>query len=271
MLLVDTHAHLYLPQFDEDQDDMMQRAFDKGIKQIFLPNIDSSSIEAMLAFEAKYPDHCYAMMGLHPCSVKENYKEELAIVKEWLDRRSFCAVGEIGMDLYWDKTFIEEQKEAFKIQIAWAKEKNIPFVIHSREATEEILTILETINDPELRGIFHCFGGTVEQAERIIALGFYLGIGGVLTFKKAGLDKVLESVSLEHIVLETDSPYLAPTPFRGKRNESAYMHHVATKLASVKMKSIAEVAEITSRNAFEVFGRPVGSLYKLKTITEEKM
>ncbi len=266
MILVDTHAHLYAEKFDEDRKEMMERAFEQNVTKIFLPNIDSKSIDAMLALEAKYPDNCFAMMGLHPCHVKENFEKELSIVRSHLEKRTFCAVGEIGMDLYWDKTFIEEQKTAFKQQVAWAKEFDIPFVIHSRESTEEILEILEATDKDNMRGIFHCFGGTIEQAERIIALGFYLGIGGVLTFKKSGLDKTLENVSLDHLVLETDSPYLAPTPYRGKRNESSYLHQIATKLASIKMKPIEEIAERTTQNAFTVFGKPETSDYKLKSI-----
>lgn len=253
-MLIDTHAHLYLSKFDDDRDATMQRALDNGIERIYLPNIDHSTIDAMLAMEVDYPDRCFAMMGLHPCSVKENYLEELQLVEEWLDKRPFCAVGEIGIDLYWEKTFFEEQKTAFKMQLNWAKEKGLPIVIHSREATDIIIDILKGEKDDRLRGIFHCFGGSVEQAKAIIDLGFYLGIGGVLTFKKSGLDQTMKSVDLENVVLETDSPYLAPTPFRGKRNESAYIHQIATHLASIKETSLEEVAKITSENALKIFG-----------------
>lgn len=253
MTLVDTHTHLYVPQFDQDRDAVIQQAIKDGVEHFYLPNIDSSSIESMLELEATYPKRCFPMMGLHPCSVKENYEEELAIVKNWLEQRPFVAVGEIGLDLYWDKTFIEEQKKAFRTQINWAKELNIPIVIHSRESTSEVIEILRAEKDENLRGIFHCFGGSIEEAQAIIELDFYLGIGGVVTFKKSGLDKTMAEIDLKHVVLETDSPYLAPTPYRGKRNESAYIRLVAEKLAGIKNVSFAEVAAITSENAQQIF------------------
>lgn len=253
MRLIDTHTHIYLEQFDEDRDEMMQRALDSGVEQFFLPNIDSSSIQRMLALEEAYPERCFAMMGLHPCSVKEGFEEELAIVRDWLDERPFCAVGEIGIDLYWDKAFVEQQKEAFLIQAGWARELGIPIVIHSREATDLLIDLVEKIKDERLHGVFHCFSGTEEQARRIIGLGFFLGIGGVLTYKNAGLDKVMESIGLEHVVLETDSPYLAPVPNRGKRNESAYLRLAAEKLAAIKGVSFREIAEITTKNAALLF------------------
>ncbi len=254
-MLVDTHAHLYSEKFKDDRDEMIQRAVDNGVEQFFLPNIDNSSIEGMLALEKKYPNRCFPMMGLHPCSVQKNYKEELATVKAWLDKRPFCAVGEIGLDLYWDKTFFEQQKDAFRQQINWAKDLDVPIVIHSRESTSEVIEIIKAEKTDKLRGIFHCFGGSVEEANTIIDLGFYLGIGGVLTFKKAGLDKTMEEIDLAHVVLETDSPYLAPTPKRGKRNESAYTRLVAEKLAEIKGLSLEEVAAITTKNANEVFSK----------------
>jgi len=253
MHLIDTHTHLYLDQFAADRAEVMERAINNNIKEFYLPNIDSSSIADMLALEAAYPDNCHAMMGLHPCSVKENFEEELKIVETWLGKRHFCAVGEIGLDLHWDTTYFEQQKEAFKRQLKWAVELDIPIVIHSRKSTQEVIDILKEEQQAGLRGIFHCFGGSVEEAKAIIDLGFYLGIGGVLTFKKAGLDKTLESIELEHIVLETDSPYLAPTPYRGKRNESAYIKNIAEKLALVKNKDIAQIMAITSRNAKNIF------------------
>lgn len=258
MRLIDTHTHLYLEQFDEDRDEMIQRALDSGVEQFFLPNIDSSSITKMLELEGAYPGRCFAMMGLHPCSVKENFEEELAIVRDWLDERPFCAVGEIGIDLYWDKTFLEQQKEAFRLQAEWAKELGLPIVLHSREATDILIGLVEEAKDERLRGVFHCFSGTEEQARRVTELGFFLGIGGVLTFKNAGLDKVMEKIGLEHVVLETDAPYLAPVPYRGKRNESAYVRLVAEKLAAIKGVSFREVAETTSRNAEQLF--PVAAL-----------
>jgi len=252
-MLVDTHTHIYLDQFDDDRAEMMQRAKDNGVEKFYLPNIDSSSIDAMLNLEKLHPGTCVAMMGLHPCSVKENYKEELAIVKSWLDKRVFCAIGEIGIDLHWDTSTFEIQKEAFRTQIKWAKELDVPVVIHSRKSTKEVIDVLREEKDDRLRGIFHCFGGSVEEAKSIIDLGFYLGIGGVVTFKKAGLDKTMEEVSLEKIVLETDSPYLSPSPYRGKRNESGYVKLVAEKLATIKNRTLEEVAEITSKNALDIF------------------
>lgn len=253
MRWIDTHAHLYAEQFDEDRAAMMERAREVGVQQFFLPNIDHSSIPRMLAMEEAYPGQCFAMMGLHPCSVKEDYEQELATVRQWLDQRPFVAVGEIGIDLYWDKTFFEQQKEAFLRQVHWAKELDVPIVIHSRAATDIIIELLAALPEGSARGIFHCFGGSPEQARRIINLGFYLGIGGVVTFKKSGLDKTLAEIELEHLVLETDAPYLAPTPYRGKRNESAYLYKVSEKVAEIKKVSIAEVARITSNNAEAVF------------------
>lgn len=255
--LIDTHTHLYGKQFDGDRKEMVQRALDAGVEKMFLPNIDSSSIESMLALEAAFPAHCFAMMGLHPCSVAANYQEELAIVREWLERRPFHAVGEMGIDLYWDKTFIKEQQDAFLIQCEWAKEFNIPIVIHSREATDLTIDLVREVKDEQLHGIFHCFTGTVEQAEKIMELGFYLGIGGVLTYPKAELDKVLEAITLDYIVLETDAPYLPPVPHRGKRNESAYIKLIAEKLAAVKGMTLEQIAAITTANAQRIFNQKV--------------
>lgn len=254
-MLVDTHAHLYAKRFDQDREAMLQRAFDAGVEAIYLPNIDGGSIEAMLALEAAYPQQCFAMMGLHPCSVDADYESALALVREWLDRRDFCAVGEIGIDLYWDKTFLRQQQEAFLTQVTWAMERELPVVIHSRESIDLIIELLQEVRDERLRGIFHCFTGDERQARAAIDLGFYLGIGGVLTFKNSGLDRVLASVDLAHLVLETDAPYLAPAPYRGKRNESAYVRLVAERLATVKELSPEEVAYRTTRNAYAVFGK----------------
>lgn len=252
-MYIDTHTHLYAEQFDEDRKEVVEKAITAGITKLYLPNIDSGSIPGMLQLEQDFPDNCFAMMGLHPCSVKANYEEELAIVKEWLDKRPFVAVGEIGIDLYWDKTFFEEQKKAFLKQIEWAKDLNRPIVIHSREATDIIIDLLKTVKGDRLRGIFHCFTGNEEQALKIVDLGFYLGIGGVLTFKKAKLDEAISNISLDHIVLETDSPYLAPKPYRGKRNQSAYILNIAQKLSEVMDEPIEKIAEVTTRNALEVF------------------
>lgn len=254
MQFIDTHAHLYAEEFDADRTEMVQRALEAGLSRMYLPNIDSTSIAGMLDLETQFPGQCLAMMGLHPCYVKENYREELAIVKNWLEKRSFPAIGEIGIDLYWDKTFVREQEEAFLTQVEWAKQYDLPIIIHSRESMDMILDLLQPVRHERLRGIFHCFTGTVQQAEAAIELGFLLGIGGVLTFKKSGLDVVLSEVDLKHLVLETDAPYLAPTPFRGKRNESSYLLKVAEKLAEVKAVSLSEVADITTQNALRLFG-----------------
>lgn len=254
-ILIDTHTHLYLPQFDEDRSEAIKRANENGIEKFYLPNVDSSSIESMMAMEKDFEGQCFPMMGLHPCSVKGNYKKELEIVKDWLFKRPFSAVGEIGIDLYWDKTFFQEQKIAFLQQIEWAKELDLPIVIHSREATDIIIEILQKVNDEKLRGIFHCFTGNVEQANAIIEMDFYLGIGGVVTFKNGGLDKTVVHLPLERMVLETDSPYLSPTPYRGKRNESAYIKLIAEKLAAVKGVDFEEVAVVTTANSEKIFAK----------------
>lgn len=253
MEFIDTHAHLYAEQFDEDREEMLNRARTEGINRFYLPNIDSTTIDAMLRLEEAHPQDCYAMMGVHPCSIKGNYKKELAIAAEWLEKRKFVAIGEIGIDLYWDKTFVEEQKKAFQTQINWSRDFGLPFVIHSRDSLDMTIEMVREEQDGNLSGIFHCFGGTVEQAKQIIDLGFYLGIGGVLTFKKAGLDAVLKDIGLDYMVLETDAPYLSPTPFRGKRNESAYIRQIADKLASVKETPLEKVAEVTTSNAKSIF------------------
>ena len=228
MILTDTHTHLYSEQFIDDIDTVVENCINKGIERLFLPNIDASSIDGMMELGEKYPNNCFPMMGLHPISVKENYKEELALVEEWLNKQKFCAVGEIGIDLYWDKSLLKEQQDAFKTQIELAKQHSLPFVIHCRESFNEIFEILDELNDDKMRGIFHCFTGNIDQANHIINYGdFKIGIGGVVTFKNSGLDKTVEQIDLEHLVLETDSPYLAPTPFRGKRNESTYLYTIA--------------------------------------------
>ena len=253
MKLIDTHAHLYASEFDADRDQMISRAIEQGVEQFYLPNIDSGSIQAMFRLEETYPGRCFAMMGLHPCSVKDDYRNELAIVRQWLERRTFCAIGEIGLDFYWDLTHVEEQKSAFLTQVEWALEFDLPIVIHSRQSMDEILALLQPIKNPRLRGIFHCFGGSPEQAQAAIELGFLLGIGGVLTYKKAGLDIVLADIDLKHLVLETDAPYLTPVPHRGKRNESAYLRLVAGRLSEVKGLSLEEIARQTSANAEKLF------------------
>ncbi|MCB0642159.1 MAG: TatD family hydrolase [Phaeodactylibacter sp.] len=252
-MFIDTHTHLYVSQFDDDREIVVQRAIDAGVERMLLPNIDSSSIPGMMDLEAQFPEHCFAMMGLHPCSVNAQVDEELAVVREWLDKRSFVAVGEIGIDLYWDQTYVEEQKRAFLTQTDWALEKDLPIVIHSRESTDLLIELLQPYKGSALKGIFHCFTGTVEQAEAIMELGFLMGIGGVLTFKKAKLDEVLREVPLEALVLETDSPYLAPTPYRGKRNESGYIPLIAAKLAAAKEMELEAVERQTTENAKNLF------------------
>lgn len=252
-MFIDTHTHLYSEEFNEDRIAAITDAMSKGVSKFYMPNVDSSSIEGMLALEVHFPEHCYPMMGLHPCSVKENYREELEVVKRWLDLRRFSAIGEIGIDLYWDKTFIKEQELAFREQIFWALEYNYTVVIHCRNAFDEIFEILKSF-DKLPKGIFHCFSGDIIQAQQILSFGnFKLGIGGVVTFKNSGLDKVVEQLNIHDIVLETDAPYLAPVPYRGKRNESAYLPLVAEKIAQIKNISIDEVAKITSQNAIEIF------------------
>ena len=253
-MITDTHTHLYSEQFDEDRDSMIQRAIDLGVNRFFIPAIDSSYLDRMYDLEKQYSDNVFLMMGLHPTSVKENYKEELEIVKREINKRDFYAIGEIGIDLYWDKTFLEQQKEAFKTQIRWAKERELPIVIHCRESFDEIFEVLETEKDEKLRGIFHCFTGTLEQAHQAISYNMKLGIGGVATFKNGKIDKFLNQIDLKHIVLETDSPYLAPTPNRGKRNESSYITLVLDKLVDIYGISYEEIARITTENSKEVFG-----------------
>jgi len=256
MHLTDTHAHLYADQFNNDREKMLQRAIAAGVTKFFLPNIDGASIDGMLAMVKAYPANCFPMMGLHPCSVNENYLAELEIVEQYLTEKKhdFCAVGEIGIDLYWDRTFLEQQRIALRKQVLLAKQFNLPIVIHTRNSFDETFEIISELNDTNLKGIFHCFSGNHEQANKVIGLGgFKMGIGGVATFKNGGLDTLLKDIELEHLVLETDSPYLAPAPHRGKRNESAYVVLVAQKLAAIKNISIEEVAEVTNRNSSAVF------------------
>jgi TatD DNase family protein len=253
-MYIDTHTHLYSSQFDEDRDEMIQRALNAGVNKLLLPNIDLESIEGMYALEQKFPNKCFAMMGLHPCSVTENYEEVLAKIEKELFSRRFIAVGEIGIDLYWDKSLLEQQKKAFAIQIEWAKELEIPIVIHARDSFEEIFEVLDKHNDERLKGVFHCFTGGLNEIEKIRAYGgFIFGIGGVLTFKKAGLDEVVKNLALSEIVFETDSPYLAPTPHRGKRNESAYIPLIANRLSDIFEISPEKIATITTENAKKCF------------------
>ncbi len=254
MIFIDTHTHLFSSSFDEDRSDVVERAIIAGVDKLFLPNIDITSIEPMYNLCSQFPDNCFPMMGLHPGSVDENWKKNLEVVKEHLFTRKNIAIGEIGMDLYWDKTLQEAQAKAFREQICWAKELELPIIIHCREAFEEIFEILDELNDEKLSGIFHCFTGNLEQAKKIQEYGgFMLGLGGVLTYKKSGLDEVVKDIPLDMIVLETDSPYLPPTPHRGKRNESAYLIHIAEKLADIKQIKLSQIADITTANAHRIF------------------
>ena len=254
MALIDTHTHLYLSDFKEDIESIILRAEENGITKFYLPAIDSATHDDMIALEDKYPGKCFAMMGLHPCSVKEKYKEELSIIEDWLTKRKFAAIGEIGLDFYWDKTFSDQQYEVFTHQINLALQYDLPIVIHTRNAMQETINVVKEFAPKGLKGIFHCFSGSYESAKEIIKAGFYLGIGGVVTYKNAGLAEVLEKIELEHIVLETDSPYLTPVPFRGKRNESSYIKYVVSRLAEIKNTTVEEIAAITSANADKIFG-----------------
>ncbi len=253
MNIIDTHAHLYLKQFNEDIDQVIQRANENGVKKFIFPAIDSSHFNEMQSLKNKYPDKIHLMSGLHPTSVKENYKEELEFVVDSINKYHYVAIGEIGIDLYWDKIYLKQQQEAFRVQIKLAVEHNLPIVIHCREAFDEIFEILNEENCNNLRGIFHCFTGTNDQAEKAVSLGFLLGIGGVVTFKNGGIDKFLDQIDLKHIVLETDSPYLAPVPYRGKRNESSYIIHVLEKLSEIYGISKEKIADYTTKNAEKLF------------------
>ncbi|WP_372937005.1 TatD family hydrolase [Seonamhaeicola sp.] len=254
MIITDTHTHLYSEAFDDDRHEMIQRAIDENITRFFIPAIDSTYTEAMLQLEKDFPNNVFLMMGLHPTHVKENFKEELKHVEAMLASRKFYAVGEIGIDLYWDKSTLQIQIEAFKHQIALAKHYKLPIVIHCREAFDEIFEVLEDVKHDNLFGIFHCFTGTLEQAHQALSYNMKLGIGGVATFKNGKIDKFLNEIDLKHIVLETDAPYLAPTPYRGKRNESAYLTNVVDKLVDIYGISYQEIAEITTQNSKDVFG-----------------
>ena len=254
MKLIDTHCHLYLEEFRNDIDEVIDRAKNSGVKKFYLPAIDSTVIDDMMALEKKYPGECICMAGLHPCSVKENFKDELNIVETLLQQRNFAALGEIGLDFYWDKTFVSQQYLSFNNQMQWALERNMPIVIHTRNAMQETIDTVKPFAAKGLRGIFHCFGGSYENAKEIIDMQFLLGIGGVVTYKNSGLLDVLKKVGSEHLVLETDAPYLTPVPHRGKRNESSYLQYIVQKLAEIKHTSPEELAEITSRNAEKIFG-----------------
>jgi TatD DNase family protein len=253
MQIIETHAHIYSTKFDDDRDNIISRARDVGISQIIMPNIDHGSIEGMLKLETQYPKLCLPTMGLHPCSVDKDFEKELQTVKAWLDKRKFTAIGEIGTDLYWDKTKYDYQVEAFNQQVNWAKKYRLPIIIHCRESIDQTIELVERLADENLTGVFHCFTGDENHAQRIIDLGFYLGIGGVVTFNNGGLAEIMHKIPMERIILETDSPYLAPKPYRGKRNEPAYVIEVAKKIAELKQHTIEDVAQITTLNAQKLF------------------
>ena len=254
MDFIDTHSHLYAEEFDADRDEAVKRCFEAGVNRLILPDIDATSRQAMLDLAAAYPKNFFLCAGLHPTSVDGNYKVALGEVEAMLAKGGFCAIGEIGIDLYWDQTFEREQFDAFAVQVRWAKELGLPVIIHIRNAIEKTIAALKPLADSRLRGVFHCFSGTVEQAHQAIDMGFMLGIGGVLTFKKSDLPTVVEQIDIQHLILETDCPYLAPVPHRGQRNESSFLPFVAQKLADIKQISIEEVAAQTTANAEKLFG-----------------
>jgi len=255
MKLIDTHTHLYVEEFKEDINAVIERALAEGVEKFYLPAIDSSETESLLQLEKKFPGKMFAMAGLHPCSVKENYKEELSKIENQLSQREFAAIGETGLDFYWDTTFKKEQLESLQTHAEWAIRYQKPLVIHTRHSMDETIDLVKGYKGKNLFGIFHCFSGNLQNAKDIIDAGFLLGIGGVLTFKNSGLAEIIQEIGLEHLVLETDSPYLAPAPFRGKRNESSYLKHIVQKLAEIKNVSAEEVALQTTRNAEEVFAK----------------
>ncbi len=257
-MLTDTHIHLYYPDFNITTQELIAQAKKRGVTRFFLPNVDTESASLMYALHETNPTDTFMMMGIHPCSIKENWKNELLFVEQELSKKKFIAIGEIGMDLYWDKTFINEQKQAFEIQIKWALAKKLPFVIHCREAFTETLDIIykikKELNIHTFKGIVHCFSGNIKQAEEIIALGFHLGIGGVVTYKNSGLGDVVKTIDLKHLVLETDAPYLSPVPYRGKTNMPAYLHAIAEHVAFIKQISVKELANVTTENSKLIFG-----------------
>lgn len=252
-MYTDSHTHLYLDAFEGDRDEMIQRAVEAGVTRLFMPNINAATIPGLLALTASYPDHCFPMMGLHPTSVKKHYNEELKKIRSWLDDPRIIAIGETGIDLYWDRTFQQEQEEAFKIQIGWAREMDLPLVIHARDSFREIFHALEESATEGLRGVFHSFTGGMAELERALAFGFMIGINGIVTFRNSGLGEVVRGIPLEMLLLETDSPFLAPVPFRGKRNESSYLVHIAARLGEIYNLTPGEIGEATTRNALSLF------------------
>lgn len=252
-MFIDSHAHIYGEEFDNDRKEVLEKCVEVGVKKIYMPNVDAASIDPMLEAEEKYPGLCIPMMGLHPTYVKKGFEQQLYIMEDWLKKRKFAAVGEVGTDLYWDTSTFDMQVEALKVQIGFAKQYSLPLVIHCRNSFKETIDIIREQKDATLTGVFHCFTGTVDEAKQAIELGFYLGIGGVATFKNGGLDKVLPHIDLKHLMLETDSPYLAPVPFRGKRNSPEYIPSIAEKLAVIKNVALSQVEEITTENALNLF------------------
>ena len=254
MMFVDTHSHIYSEEFSSDRDEVIARALKSGVNKIILPNIDSSTLKPMLDLAGSQPDLFIPLLGLHPTSVKEDFRKELEIMEYWLSKRKFSGIGEIGIDLYWDKNFIREQIEAFRIQIGWAKKGGMPIVIHVRDSFQEVIEVLLEERDDSLRGVFHSFTGNLEQAEQIIELGFKIGINGIITFKNSDLGETVKQIDPRHLLIETDSPWLAPVPYRGKRNECSYVVIVANKIAELHQTSVEKIAEVTSQNAKELFG-----------------
>ena len=253
-MLIDTHSHIYSTDFIDDLDEVIQRAYSNDVRKIILPNIDSSSVKNLLNLVDTYPHICIPLMGLHPTSVNQDYKEELQVVEYWLEKRKFFGIGEIGIDLYWEKSFLEEQIHAFRFQLELARKYKLPVVVHVRDSFDQVYQILKEVNDPNLTGVFHSFTGTIEQADLIINLGFKIGVGGIVTFKKSGLDQVVRQIDPSHLILETDSPYLTPVPFRGKRNESSYLLYIAQKIADLHHMTVGDIAKITTENARKLFG-----------------
>jgi TatD DNase family protein len=257
MDFIDTHAHLYAEEFDQDRTEMIQRGLEAGVRRFYLPNVDMESVPRLLATEQQFPDACFAMMGLHPCSVGKDYPEQLAQMEKLLESRPFAAIGEIGLDYYWSKEFVEEQKQAFRTQAAWAKKYNYAIILHARDALDELIGLVKEAkkDNPMLKGVFHCFSGSYEQAQAIIKLGFYLGIGGVLTFKNNGMAKFIHQIPLEYLVLETDAPYLSPVPYRGKRNEPAYIPLVADFLCNAYQLPLADLKAQIYQNSLNLFAK----------------
>ncbi|MDX5477646.1 MAG: TatD family hydrolase [Cyclobacteriaceae bacterium] len=253
MNYIDTHVHIYSPKYNEDRDEVIRRTLENGVNKLYMPNIDVASIDAMLEAELRYPGVCIPMMGLHPCDVKKDFEKELYVMEDWIGKREFAGIGETGLDLYWDKTFFEQQKEALKIQIRWAKEKKWPIILHCRESMDETIAIIKEEKTEDLKGIFHCFSGSLEQAKEIIELGFLLGIGGVSTYKNGGLEKILPEIGLEHLVLETDGPYLAPVPHRGKRNSPEYIPIIAARVGDLTACTVDQVSQVTLENSNQIF------------------